>query len=291
MSKINFSSLIIGTMRFGKWGSNFNTAAYEKFIEECLALELTDFDHADIYGGHTTESEFGLALKNRPDLKEKVEITTKCGIQYPSENRPSIKVKHYDFSKEHIITSVNNSLQNLNVESIKLLLLHRPDYLMHADEVAEAFHALQKSGKVKFFGVSNFRPKQFELLNGSFPLVNNQIEFSLQNPSAMLNDDLHYFNKSKVKLSAWSPLGGGGIFISKEKSDLKDLLLQLAEKYCCKVDQILYAWLFKHPIQITPVTGTSKIERIKNTLAAKKINLTHEDWYHLLEKSLGKQVD
>jgi len=277
-------------MRLGQWGAKFDRGEYENFIDACLDLGLTDFDHADIYGSYTTEAEFGEVFKQRPDLKQKVHITTKCGIKYPSPNRPDISIKHYDFSKAHIIKSVNNSLENLQVENIKLLLLHRPDYLMEADEVASAFEELKNSGKVSFFGVSNFSLQQYEKLSSAVELLNNQIEFSLIQPSALEDDGLDYFQKKKVKLTAWSPLGGGDAFQNGQHSELYSCVEEMATRYECTAYQILYAWINRNPADLTIVTGTSRIERIKEALEAEKVDLSRADWYLLLEKRLGHPV-
>ena len=290
MESITFAPLIIGAMRLGQWGSKYNTSQYEAFIESCVDMGLTDFDHADIYGDHTTEMEFGKVMATRPDLRARVELTTKCGIMHPSENRPSITVKHYDSSKDHIVNSVNASLKNLQVEKIKLLLIHRPDYLMDVQEIVEAFDQLKTSGKVDHFGVSNFTQSQFQLLNENFPLVNNQLEFSLTHPFPLMDEASYYFQQKQVKITAWSPLGGGKVFDSAHNPGLTSCLEAMGKKYDCGADQILYAWITRHPLGIIPVSGTAKISRVKDTLAALDIELTREDWYALLEKSLGHKV-
>ena len=148
-------------MRFGAWGANLETKAIEQLIDQCIELGLKDFDHADIYGHYTEEENFGRVLKRRPDLRSKIQITTKFGIKLTADNRPNHKIKSYDSSKAHLLLSVDNSLKALAVESIDVLLIHRPDYLMNVAEIAEAFLQLQQSGKVKHFGVSNFTPSQF----------------------------------------------------------------------------------------------------------------------------------
>ena len=164
LTKDTISPFIIGTMRLGTWGSQLSTTEYEKFIEGCLELGLVDFDHADIYGHYTTEEDFGNVLKSRKDLRDKMRITTKCGIKLISENRPNHKIKSYDLSAKHILESVDLSLSNLKTDYIDILLLHRPDYLFNPYEIAEAFATLKKEGKVLGFGVSNFTPSQFDLL-------------------------------------------------------------------------------------------------------------------------------
>ena len=136
---VEFSAYLVGTMRLGKWGENFNTKQWIDFIEESLDLGLKDFDHADIYGDYTTEADFGRALMEKPHLRDEMQITSKCGIKMPAENRPEFKIKSYDSSEKHIIQSVENSLRNLHTDYIDVLLLHRPDFLMNPNEIAETF--------------------------------------------------------------------------------------------------------------------------------------------------------
>ena len=294
LTKDSISPYIIGTMRLGAWGSNLSTAEYENFIEGCLDLNLIDFDHADIYGHYTTEDDFGNVLKSRKDLRQKMRITTKCGIKLISENRPEHQIKSYDLTAKHIEASVEKSLKSLNTDYLDVLLLHRPDYLFDPYEIAETFSKLKKEGKVLEFGVSNFSPSQFDVLNSLTPLVTNQVEISLLHRNAFEDGTLDQCQKLKVIPSAWSPLGGGLLF--KESSDTKIKAIQntlaiLAKKYGAAADQILYAWLKKHPAGIIPVLGTSKIERIKAAQEALSIELTHEEWYMLWEAALGREID
>ncbi|AWX44066.1 putative oxidoreductase YcsN [Flagellimonas maritima] len=294
LTKDSISPYIIGTMRLGTWGSNLTTAEYEKFIEGCIDLNLVDFDHADIYGHYTTEEDFGKVLKSRKDLRKKMRITTKCGIKLTSENRPDHKIKSYDLSAEHINVSVEKSLANLKTDYIDVLLLHRPDYLFDPHEIAETFSKLKKEGKVLDVGVSNFSPSQFDLLNSLTPLITNQVEISLLHRNAFEDGTLDQCQKLKVIPTAWSPLGGGILF--KDSKDKKIQAIQktlnlLAEKYSAANDQILYAWLRKHPAGIVPVLGTSKIERIKAASEALNISLTHEEWYMLWQAALGREID
>lgn len=294
LTKDSISPYIIGTMRLGTWGSNLSTAEYENFIEGCLDLNLIDFDHADIYGHYTTEDDFGNVLKSRKDLRQKMRITTKCGIKLISENRTEHQIKSYDLTSKHIEASVEKSLKSLSTDYLDVLLLHRPDYLFDPYEIAETFSKLKKEGKVLEFGVSNFSPSQFDVLNSLTPLVTNQVEISLLHRNAFEDGTLDQCQKLKIIPSAWSPLGGGLLF--KESSDTKIKAIQstlatLAKKYDAATDQILYAWLRKHPAGIIPVLGTSKIERIKAAQEALTIELTHEEWYMLWEAALGREID
>lgn len=291
---IGFSPLIIGCMRFGTWGVNMSTRDLESLIEGCIELGLTDFDHADIYGHYTTENQFGEVLKQRKNLRQKIQITTKCGIKLVSENRPNHKIKSYDLSKNHILTSVDKSLENLQTDYIDFLLLHRPDYLMNPQEIAESFETLKSNGKVKNFGVSNFTTTQFEALNEFYPLITNQVEVSLANLNAFEDGTLIQCQKYKISPMAWSPLGQGKFFnrnsSNQNVKNVQKVGEELGEKYNASLDQILLAFLKKHPSGIIPVLGTTKMERIKSSLKALDIKLTHEEWYDLWQASKGEEV-
>lgn len=293
LEQIQFSPFIVGTMRLGEWGVNMDSKDLEKFIDGCLDLGLKDFDHADIYGHYTEEARFGEVIKRRPDLKSKIQITTKCGIKLVTPNRSAHSLKSYDSTRRHIVQSAENSLEALGIESIDLLLIHRPDYLMNAHEVASAFSDLKESGKVKSFGVSNFTPSQFDLLRSFTPLVTNQIEVSVLHRNAFEDGTLDQCQKYGIQPTAWSPLGGGTLF--KDTKDaaiirIKNVLATLSDKHEATLDQLLYAWLLKHPSRIVPVLGTTKIERIKLALEARAIDLSHEDWYMIWEAALGEEV-
>lgn len=292
-NQISFSPLIVGAMRLGDWGAKMKTKALERFIDQCLELGLKDFDHADIYGHYTSEGQFGEVLKRRPDLKKRVQITTKCGIKMVCDNRPQHKIKSYDTSKQHILTSTENSLKELGMECIDLLLIHRPDYLMNPYEIAEAIELLKKQGKVKYFGVSNFTTSQFEMLNAFTPLSTNQIEVSVLHRNAFDDGTLDQCLKLGIIPTAWSPFGGGAVFARTNDAHIeriRDVGYALADKHSCSIDQILLAWLLKHPSGIIPVLGTSKINRVETALGALKVNLSREEWYELWEAADGKEV-
>lgn len=290
---LNFSPLIIGTMRLGEWGVNMSSNELEKFIDQCVDLGLKDFDHADIYGHYTEEGNFGKVLSRRPDLRSEVQITTKCGIKLTTERRPSHSLKSYDSTSEHIIFSAEQSLKELNIDCIDLLLIHRPDYLMDAAEVARAFEKLKVSGKVKHFGVSNFSTSQVALLQAHTPLASHQIEASLLHRNPLDDGSLDQCQLTNMIPTAWSPFGGGRIFSKDDDPQLdriRKTALEIGEKYDAGLDQILLAWLLKHPAGIVPIVGSSKISRIETALAATKIKLSHEEWYQLLEAAVGAEV-
>ena len=204
------SRVIAGMWRMAEWDMNVQQRL--RFIEQCVELGVTTFDHADIYGGSTVETLFGEALACNSSLKKQIQIVTKCGIQLPSVTSGVNRIKHYDLSDQHIKNSVNSSLQKLGVEKIDLLLIHRPSPLMNFDELAATFHAIRATGKVLHFGVSNFTPTQFAALNRRYPLATNQVEFSPLNLNVMNNglfDQLQDFNISPM---IWSALAGGQLF-------------------------------------------------------------------------------
>lgn len=290
---MTFSKVIVGTMRLGSWGAGFSSSDYERFIDECLDLGLYDFDHADIYGGYTTEEEFGHVIKKRPDLKSKIRLTTKCSIMMPVAGRNNYPLKYYDSSARHIKESVDQSLQNLGVDQIEYLLLHRPDYWLDADEVSETVSALKSTGKIRRFGVSNYTRSQMSYLQSKVDLEVNQMEISVHNTEAFEDGSFDYCKEKSIRVAAWSPLGGGKIFEAnpdKRTKRIQKQVKKLAKKYECQEDQILLSWLSTHPSGIVPVLGTSKIKRVKSALEATEITMERSDWYALLEASLGHEV-
>lgn len=291
--KIDFSPIIIGTMRLGEWGSDLSTEDLEKFIDACVDLGFCDFDHADIYGHYTEEERFGKVIKRRPDLKSKIQVTTKCGIKLVTPNRPDHYLKSYDSTKEHIIWSAENSLKALGLDCLDVMLIHRPDYLMDPHDIAEAFTTLKQSGKVKAFGVSNFTVSQFELINSFTPLVTNQMEISLLHRDAFENGTLDQCIRLGIVPTAWSPFGGGSIFSVESTSEIqkiKNVATEIGQKYEASIDQILIAFLLKHPAGIVPIFGSSKIHRVQAIKNALNVNLSHQDWYRLWEAAIGEEV-
>jgi predicted oxidoreductase len=291
--RLYLSRIVFGVMKWGVWGHNLPTGEMQKLIEQSIELGVTSFDHADIYGHYTTEAAFGEALKNKASLREKIQLVTKCGINLVTPNRPNYKVKSYDSSRSHILASVETSLKNLHTDYIDLLLIHRPSPLMNPAEIAETFEELRQAGKVKFFGVSNFTPSQFEMLNSQFKLETNQVEASVLHCEPFFDGTFDQCLRHSIAPMVWSPLGGGQIF-----TDLEDEQVQrirkvaeiLGKKYEADIDQILLAWLLKHPSKIHLVLGTARIERVKKAVDALQIDLTQEEWFELLEAARGHEV-
>ena len=286
---MNYSRLIAGTMTWGSWGKQLSKKEMADLMHHCLSNNITTFDHADIYGGYTTEADFGKAFTDSGINRENIQLISKCGIQYLSENRNN-KVKHYDYSKEYIIWSVEESLKNLETDYLDLLLLHRPSPLMVAEEIAEAITILKKDGKIRDFGVSNFTPSQMEMIGLRMDIDVNQIEFSLTQHSVMHDGTLDYLKTCGIKPMAWSPLGSVFKEDNEQTRRIHKQLGELTDKYNATEDQLLLAWIMKHPAGIHPVVGTTNKTRLKQAVEASKINLEVEDWFLILVASQGHKV-
>ena len=268
MKKPKFSKIIAGTMSWGSWGRNFNANEMQRLTENCVDLGVTSFDHADIYGGYTTESAFGTAFSKTAIVRSKVQFISKCGIQLVSPNRPN-KIKHYDCSKAYIIASAESSLKHLKTDYLDALLIHRPSPLMHPYEIVEAIQHLKKDGKISSFGVSNFTPSQVDLISSEVAIDINQIEFSAVQHQALFNGSLDQMLKNKITPMAWAPLGA--VFSSELSAQKKRIIEQLdvlAQNYNATPDQLVLAWILKHPSGIHPVIGTTNLKRIEASVGS-----------------------
>jgi predicted oxidoreductase len=288
---IKLSPIIAGVMNWGVWDKNLNTKEMSHLINLFFENGITSFDHADIYGGYTTEAAFGKALTESKIDRKKIQLITKCGIQYVSENRPQNTIKHYDYSKDYIIWSAENSLKNLQTDYLDVFLLHRPSPLIQADEVAEAVEKLKSDGKILSFGVSNFTPSQTELLRQKTEISFNQIQFSATNHKAMLDGSLDYMQLHKITPMAWNPLGVVFRENTEQTQRLKLLFSKLVDKYHVGSDLILLAWILQHPANILPVAGTINVSRIQQLMKAKSLVLDSQDWFAIWTESMGKKVN
>jgi len=286
-SDVQVPAVAVGCMRLG----NLSVTQAEHFLQTALAFGMCFFDHADIYGGGRCEEIFAQALGNVP--RDHVMLQSKCGIRQGQ----------YDFSRGHIMASVDGILARLKTDYLDVLLLHRPDALMEPEEVAEAFDQLQASGKVRHFGVSNFSAMQLQLLQKYVrqPLVANQLQFGLGhafllsqgtnvnmcNESSPQRDGavLDYCRLHNITIQPWSPFQHGffkGPFIgSAQFPELNEMLEQLAEKRNADPTAIALAWILRHPANMQPVVGTTNIKRLTSCAEAAKIILTREEWYAL----------
>jgi len=283
---MNLSRIISGTMNWGTWGVNHSNENMCKLISESFDSGINSFDHADIYGGYTTEESFGDAFAETGIKREDVFFISKCGIMYPSEKLP-VKIKHYDYSEDHINKSVDNSLRNLKTDYLDCLLLHRPSPLMDISVIADNVKRLVKSGKIKSFGVSNFTASQMHMFKGKLDILYNQINLSLTHLDHMFDGTLEYMQANDILPMAYSPLGS---YFKEENGKIKKVVDKLKNKYSCTDYQILISWLLKHPSKVYPVIGTTKSDRIKSTLESLKIEIDLIDWFELLEASVGKRV-
>ena len=277
-------------MRWGIWGANHSVKEIQKLIDVCVEENITTFDHADIYGGHTTEELFGNAWKDMDLKRENLQFISKCGIVMNSDKKPSA-LKYYNYNKDYILNCVDESLSNLKTDYLDTLLLHRPSPLMNPEVIAEAFTVLKDVGKVKEFGVSNFSVSQFELINQYVPLVTNQIEISVNEISSFENGILDQLMSKGLRPTAWSVMGSYFSDQSDENIRIKKVIVELCDKYNAEENQILLAFILKHPSKIIPVIGTSKAETIITLSQTLQIDLDLEDWFRILESIRGKEVD
>lgn len=289
MTKSSLSPIIAGAMNWGIWDKNLKTKEMENLINICFENKITTFDHADIYGSYTTEAQFGKALFNSKIQREKVQLISKCGIQMIAENRNNT-VKHYDYSKDYIIKSVEGSLKDLKTDFLDVFLLHRPSPLMEADEIAEAIEKLKGEGKIIDFGVSNFTSSQTELIRQKTTVCFNQIQFSATEFQPMVDGSLDYMQLHQIRPLSWNPLGSVFRQDNMQTFRLRKLLASLVSKYEIGADSILLAWILKHPAKIIPIAGTVNVARIQNLLKASQLVLDNEDWFAIWTESMGHEV-
>lgn len=284
------SRIVAGMWRMGEWSMSVSQRL--KLIEQCIALGVTTFDHADIYGGGEVELIFGEALASKPELKHQIQIVTKCGIQLPSQVDGVARVKYYNMSNQHINYSVENSLKKLGLEKIDLLLLHRPSPLMDFDEIAETLLQLMASGKVLHFGVSNFSTRQFEALNKRITLATNQVEFSPLNLSAMEDGLFDGLQDLKISPMIWSALSGGQIFTgqSEKAQRINKAFTDAGNKIGLSTSGAIYSWIMQLPCKPLVLTGSKNIEVIAGAVDASNVQMSIIDWFELLQVIRGYEV-
>lgn len=282
-------SIIIGCMSWGQWGKNLSTKEQIELIQYALDLGNSTFDHADIYGDYTAESEFGIALEKSGIPRDKIQLISKCGLQIPGKTRDN-KVKHYNYSKDYIIWSAEQSLKHLKTDYLDTFLLHRPSPLMQNDEIAEAITQLQQSGKIKQFGLSNFKPTQLDLIAKKIKVETHQVEFSLTHPQVMYDGTTDQMQSEGIEAMAWSPLGNFFKAENEQNTRIKAALTTLSEKYNASHNTLLLSWILQHPAHLSPVIGTTNKERIKEANCALNLHLQLEDWFMLLAASQGHEV-
>jgi predicted oxidoreductase len=291
-----FSRMVYGVWRLSE-AQDTSVNANLARIDSCLAQGITTFDHADIYGDYRCEALFGEAVKARPILRDQIEIVTKTDIMLMSKSWPNTRVKHYDTTPAHVNASVDRSLQRIGVDVIDLLLVHRPDPLMDPDATGACLDALVDSGKVRGVGVSNFMPRDVDLLQSRMKhrLQTNQIELGLLNTVPFVDGQLAYAQTQRMPLMAWSPLGGGRLHTEATKQGtsaarLASRLAQLAQAHGVDESAVAIAWLLHHPIGVMPVMGSNRLDRIAQFSDATKVPMDRQTWFELYELANGHEV-
>ena len=284
------SPIVAGVWRLGEW--RLDAQGLARWIEQAIELGLTSFDHADVYGGYRAEAAFGDALATAPGLRERMQLVTKCGIKLISPARPAHAIKSYDSSRTQVIASVENSLRALRTDRIDLLLIHRPDLLADPDELAATFEVLRAAGKVLHFGVSNHSPSQFALLHQRIALATNQIEFSPLHLGALADGTLEQALDLKLSPMIWSPLAGGRLISGQDEQAqrVRTVLEALGRERGVSVATMAYAWIRHHPSKPILITGSSRVEALREAVAALDITLSAEEWYLVWQASMGREV-
>ena len=289
------SRLVLGLWRVLQSEETRHPSGLARLIDTCLELGITSFDHADIYGDYQIEALFGRALHAWGGDRGRIELITKYGIMPRSGHRPEHHVKHYDTSRAHILASVENSLRHFGTDYIDLLLIHRPDPLMDADETAAALEEVCQAGKVRYVGVSNHTPEQVDLLRSrlSRPLVTNQIELSVLHLEPLHDGTLDQAQRLRMAPMAWSPLGGGSLFQGQGERErrVREVLATVAAEHGQgDLGVVALAWLLRHPSHPVPVLGTSRAERLRTLASGESLSLTRQQWFAIWQASAGHPV-
>lgn len=293
------ADLIYGTMRLTNWGANMDAAQASAFLTKLVDMGVKIVDTADIYGDYSVERLLGEVFAANPGMREKLFVITKCGIKMVSPGRPEHKTKQYDASEAHILASVTNSLKEMKTGYLDQLLIHRPDPYTHPAETARAFAKLKEQGSVKSFGVSNYSPSQFEALHNECSKVGvtldvNQVEISLFHPDCMFDGTLDQCMRLGVKVQAWSPVGGGKLWVKDSDEQTQRVKKALEEVGAAHggatLEAVALAWVSQHPADISLIVGTTKVERVAAAAKFGEVKLTREQWFFLLQAARGHEV-
>jgi predicted oxidoreductase len=283
------SPIVAGLWRIADW--QLSVQERVRWIEQALELGITSFDHADIYGDYRAEGLFGEALNIAPALRQRMQLVSKCGIRLRSAERP-YRINHYDTSAAYIRAQVEQSLRNLHTEQLDLVLIHRPDYLMDAAALAETFATLTQEGKVAHWGVSNHSCSQFALLHQQHPLFTNQIELSPLQMHALDDGTLDQAQQLGLRPMIWSPLAGGRLFTGEDEQArrVRTEMSAIAARYNISLTTLAFAWVLRHPSRPYPITGTGRLDGLRDAVAALNVQLGVEDWYAIWTASKGHSV-
>jgi predicted oxidoreductase len=295
MDRVKVGPLELSRIVYGMWrlGDDDDTSPkrVQAKIEACLAQGITTMDQADIYADYGAEQIMGDALRAAPDLRDRIEIVTKCDIIAPVGRYADRRVKYYDTSAHHITASVEHSLAAMGIDVIDLLLIHRPDPLMHHEETAHALDTLVAAGKVRAVGVSNFKRHDWSLLQSAMetPLATNQVELSVLHNTPLTDGEVAWMQEKAVPIMAWSPLAGGRLF-GPEGAAVREVLTRVGQEAAVGPEAVAVAWLLRHPALILPVMGTNNLRRIKGLGDALKVTLDRQTWFEIYTAALGHEV-
>lgn len=292
---VTYSKIIQGFWRLNDW--QMSAQDLNRYLHQLVEMGVTTMDHADIYGDYRCEQLFGEALALSPELRNQIELVSKCGIILPTDQFAQFDGHRYDLSKQHIVEAVNRSLHNLQTDTLDTVLIHRPSPLMNPNEVRDALDVLVEEGKIKSFGVSNFNNTQYDLLNqGIKPhklhIAVNQLEVSPYHAAPIYDGTIDHMYQDDVKIMAWSPLAGGKLLnVEDAKSKrVMAIISPLAYKYNVAPASIVTAWLMKHPATIMPIMGTSQIERMQDAVKGLELKLTDQEWFDIYVAVLGQDI-
>jgi len=288
---LTLSPIVAGCWRMAEW--KLDAAGRLRWIGQALALGIDSFDHADIYGDYSVEALFGEALALQPGLRQRIRLVGKCGIKLTSAQRPTHAIKSYDSSRAHVLASVEHSLRALRTDYLDLLLIHRPDLLMDADELAATFAQLKAAGKVLHVGVSNHTPAQLALLHARHPLATHQVELSPLHLPPLDDGTLEQCQALRLRPMLWSPLAGGRLFGGGDAraERVRAVLADLGRRHGgASVATMAYAWLLRHPTRPWPITGSGREQGLRDAVDALRIELSAQDWYEVWQASAGREV-
>ncbi|WP_233842162.1 aldo/keto reductase [Dyella sp. 2HG41-7] len=283
------SPIVAGLWRITDW--QLSVQERLRWIEQAMEMGITSFDHADIYGDYRAESLFGEALNTSPNLRQRMQLVTKCGVRLKSSKRP-YRINFYDTDTAYVRAEVEQSLRNLHTEQLDLVLIHRPDYLMDAAALAETFATLTREGKVVNWGVSNHSTSQFALLHQHHPLVTNQLELSPLQMDTLDDGSLDQAQQLGLRPMIWSPLGGGRLFNGEDEqaARVRAEMSAIAARLGISLTTLAFAWVLRHPSRPYPITGTRRIEGLRDAVAALNVRLDPEDWYAIWTACKGHGV-
>lgn len=284
------SETVAGVWRLAEWGLDVSSRV--RWIEAAVELGVSSFDHADVYGDYRVESMFGEALAAAPGLRERLRLITKCGIRLVSAQRPVHAIKSYDSSAGHLEASVEASLRALRTDRIDLLLLHRPDLLAEPDEIARAFERLRATGKVLQFGASNHGVASFARLHARVPLATHQLELSPLHMQALADGTLEQAADLQLRPMIWSPLAGGRLPAGQDEQArrVRGALESVGRDHGVSAITVAYAWIRRHPSRPVPITGSRRLDALREAVAAESLLLGREDWYRIWQASMGHEL-